>query len=944
MRTLWLRRRAEAGENGVAAGGRRMRRLWLQLRAGWVTLTGTGAGATVAFGLLVFVAVLASLAIPRESVALRTGALQRVIAASSPADRTVVGTVAATSMGGNPSAIAAVGASLRATLAAADVPVAGNSLLWADLTTAYVPVSGTAQAAGYGPPQLELAYRTALARYSDIVAGRLPAGGGTAGGGTGSGGTAGGGTSGRGTGGGGTSGQQTVVQVAVTTDTAARLGLRVGSRLDAGTMELVVTGIIRPTDPAAAFWTQSAAAVSPVLAQGSSAQQYWSGAVFIGAGALPLVESALGSSEIEVTWVYAAALGGLNAAAASNLDASLNSMASSGATFLSSGTPITAAVTSQIPTILAPFVAGESAAAPVLELLYVSLAVLGAVVVLLGARLVAQRRAAEFTLMRARGAALYQLGWLVLRASVIVAAVAGGAAAVLAIGLTPGDGDAVSWWLAGLTIAVTLAGPLLISVVPQRVASPVTERPRRRAGGRSRAVRRIVVETLLLAVAVGGLVVLRDQGLSSGSSGLYTSAAPVLLAIGVAVVVLRCYPPLVRELARIAGRSRGVVAFVGLARATRTPPGSVLPSFALVLVLAMVAFPDMIAASVSQAQVAASWQQTGADAIIGVGRNESFLPTLQHQVSAVPGVEATATVATATGSLSSGSSVSVMWVDPAQYAAVVDQAPGPRFPVAALSSSAATVLPAVATPAAAQAVAQAAGTAVGAGPAEVSVGSSTITIGLAGRIASVPGETTNAVVVVPQEPLGTSPTGPDLMLVAGPRLDAARLIAVVHRSQPDASVTLRSTALTALRSAPVLQAARTALAQGLATAAGFGVLILLMSLVLTAQTRELTLASLATMGLRRWQAQLLLAAEALPPVVAAAVGGVACAWLLAPLVGPSLNLAAFSGTGSAIVVTPAVLPLAAAAAGLVLAALVVLAVQTVITYHRGSGRALRIAD
>ena len=64
---------------------------------------------------------------------------------------------------------------------------------------------------------------------------------------------------------------------------------------------------------------------------------------------------------------------------------------------------------------------------------------------------------------------------------------------------------------------------------------------------------------------------LRDQGLSSGSSGLYTSAVPVLLAIGVAVVVLRCYPPLARELARIAGLSRGVVAFVGLARATRTP-------------------------------------------------------------------------------------------------------------------------------------------------------------------------------------------------------------------------------------------------------------------------------------------------------------------------------------------------------------------------------------
>jgi putative ABC transport system permease protein len=403
----------------------------------------------------------------------------------------------------------------------------------------------------------------------------------------------------------------------------------------------------------------------------------------------------------------------------------------------------------------------------------------------------------------------------------------------------------------------------------------------------------------------------------------------------VAVVILRCYPPIARELARIAGLSRGVVAFVGLARATRTPPGSILPSFALVLVLAMVAFPDMIAASVTQAQVAASWQQVGADAIIQVGHNETFLPTLQQQVAAVPGVVATAFADVETGSVSSGSSLSVVYVDPAQYAAVVDQTPGPRFPLAALSQSAATTLPAAGNAAAAQLL--------GTSPVDVSVGSSTVTIQLAGRISGVPGVPANPAIVVPDEPLGSNPGG-NLMLVAGPRLDAARLSAVVYNSQPDASVTLRATALAALTTAPVLQAARTALTQGLATAAGFGVLILLMSLLLTARTRELTLASLATMGLRRWQAQLLLAAEALPPVVAAAIGGIACAWLLAPLVGPSLNLAAFSGTGSAIAVTPAAFPLVASAAGLVLAALLVLAIQAVITYYRGSARALRIAD
>jgi putative ABC transport system permease protein len=654
---------------------------------------------------------------------------------------------------------------------------------------------------------------------------------------------------------------------------------------------------------------------------------------------------------MQATWVYTAALGQLTAGRAGVLDSSLNALASAGTTvFTPAGNPVTVAVSSQIPAILAPFIAGENAVAPALELLYVGLAVIGAVVVLLGARLVAQRRTAEFTLMRARGAALYQLAGLVLRASVVIAAAAGAAAAALAIGLTPGDGDAVGWWLAGLTIAVTLVGPVLISVVPQRVAAPAAGRPERQAAGRRSAARRLIVEIALVAAAIGGLVVLRNEGPSAGNSGLYTSAAPVLIAIPVAVVLLRLYPLLARELARIAGMTRGVVAFVGLTRATRTPPGTVLPAFALVLVLAMVAFPDMVSTSVTASQVAESWQQVGADAIIQAPPQGGIPAGLQGQISSVPGVVSTAAAEVDAASLSSGTELSVMFVDPAQYAAVVAAAPGPRFPVAALSGAvlsgngvsgqAGAVFPALATSAAAQLV--------GTAPTSVMDGSDTITLRLAGQtglpsVPNAPGMPTGAVVVVSAQALG-SPVVPNVLLVAGPGLDAARLSAAVRSALPGASVTFRAAALAALTTSPVPQAAQTALTLGMAAAAGFGALILLLSLLLTAWTRDMTLARLATMGLRRWQAQLLQATETLPPVVAAAVGGVACAWLLVPLVGSSLNLAAFAGTGSAAAVTGAVVPLVGSAAGLVLAALLVLAIQAVITYHRGSARALRISD
>ena len=431
-----------------------------------------------------------------------------------------------------------------------------------------------------------------------------------------------------------------------------------------------------------------------------------------------MVESSLNAGLMLITWVVPAALDRLTADQASALRAGIDGLVSSGLV-ISSGTapppgnnaapsgsqtcpamrcpppaaglpPVTVMIDSQIPGILTPFITADRAVAPVLGLLYVGLTVMGAVVVLLGARLVAQRRTAEFTLMRARGAALHQLGWLVLRASAVIAVAAGTAATALALGLTPGGGDSVGWWLAGVTIAVTLAGPVLISVVPQRVATPATGRPGSRASERKLAARRIVTEAVLLAAAIGGLIVLREQGLSAGNMALYPSAAPVLVAIPVAVIVLRCYPPAARALARIAGRSRGVVAFVGLARATRTPPGAALPAFALVLVLATVAFPAMISASVTRGQVAESWRQVGADAIIEAPSGGEIPPALQRQIASMAGVVSTATGVVYDALLpASGGSLTAVFVSPARYAAVTDRAPGARFPLAALSGTAA---------------------------------------------------------------------------------------------------------------------------------------------------------------------------------------------------------------------------------------------------------------
>ena len=900
-----------------------------QARAAWVMLTGTGAAASVAFGLLVFASVFACLVIPRENAALRTGSLERTLAASPPGDKAVIGTIGLSDLvavGQAPSAadIAAFGGRLASQLTARGVPLASRPPAWASVNTGYAPVTGAAATAGGNRAQVEVMYRTALASYSRIVAGHLPAGVP------------------------GQFGGHQVIQVAVTTATAARFGLRAGTSLSLSrAVRLMVTGIIRPEHPATNFGTEIPVAAAPTTAQGPSGSTYWVGTVFVGPGALQQIESLLNPVFMQVTWGFPVAVGRLTANQVSPLRTTIDSTIASGLVLSAEPRPVNVTVASQVPATLAPFIAADRAVAPLLGLLYVSLAITGAVVVLLGAWLVAENRHAEFALMRARGAALRQVGWLALRGSAVVAVVVVAAAAALAFWVTPGSGSQVSLWLAAVTVGVTLAGPVLITAVRHRVPSPGTGARAGRAVRRRSGARQVVIEVALIAVSIAGLVVLRAQGLSAGGVNLFPSAAPVLIAVPAAIIVLRGYPAVSRQLARLAGRSRGVVAFVGLARATRTSPGAALPAFALVLALAMVTFAAMVGAAVTRGQVAASWRQVGADAIVEAQAGSSITPALQHQIASVAGVTGTAGAVVYPGSLpANGSVLTAVFVSPAAYAAVVDEAPGKPFPLAALSGNNAgqsgAIVPAAATPAAAQLAGPGA---TQFAPSTTNPAVSTLTIRVAGRISGVPGlGLGGAVAVMPLQALGPDPPEPNLLLVAGPHLDGRRLTAIVGRELPGGTITLRSTALAALTGAPVPGAAKVTLAQAAATAAGFGALVLLLTLVLGARTRDLTLARLATMGLRRWQAHLLLAAEALPQIVAAAIGGIACAWALAPLVGPSIDLSVFTGPGPSIGVAADPVALVTSAAGLILAALLALAAQAAITYRRGSTAALRIAE
>jgi putative ABC transport system permease protein len=157
-------------------------------------------------------------------------------------------------------------------------------------------------------------------------------------------------------------------------------------------------------------------------------------------------------------------------------------------------------------------------------------------------------------------------------------------------------------------------------------------------------------------------------------------------------------------------------------------------------------------------------------------------------------------------------------------------------------------------------------------------------------------------------------------------------------------VTFRSAVQATLAAAPLPKATYASYAQGAAAAAMFSVLVVLISLLLGARTRELTDARLATMGLSAWQARRVGVVEAIPFIVAAGVGGVIAAVALVPLIAPALDLSVFTGIAASVRFQPDIPTLALSAGALVLLALATLAGQAVAAHRRGVGRALRVGE
>jgi len=756
------------------------------------------------------------------------------------------------------------------------------------------------------------------------------------------------------------------VQVVMTRQTAATFGLHAGSEFVMPGSELastgvvtpvtvLVTGIVVPVNPSSSFWgTDPGVLAADLQFQGQAQTPYWAAGVMAGPDEAGELQSYFGSRNPRMEWVFPLDVSSLDGQQVQPLSDALDKIGTDTPALSGPLAPVASTLTvssSMLPALNA-FSATAQSVDALLWLLYVSLTVAGLAVLLVAARMVAIRRSPEITVIRARGGSLWQIAIGTGRDAALRCVPAAVLAAVLAIIVVPGAGSAQGagsaggWWPPIAVVAVAVVGPALIAAWQHRLPRRRTAVPRLPQGGT-----RLVVEAALVAAAVAGIVAFRDQGAQAGSGvNLYTSSAPVLVAIPAVIVVLRLYPLVLRELLRASARTSRAPAFLGLARASRTALTPALPAFALVLALTVAAFAGMVRDAVANGQVAASWQTAGADATVTpsyAAQSFTISPSAARAVAAVPGVTHAAEVLNESWTTPAGRQVSVLAVDPASYAALVARTPGfPQVAAGLLAApgQAGAPQPVLVSP---QAAAD-----VGSGAVTVTTRQAAlrpVQVRVAGVIASTPAlPAGGAFVIMPLAAIKSTVTPPaaipvNEMLLTGGSIDQARLTAVVRHTLPDAVTTFRSDVLSALTSGPLQHGAFTLFSLALVVAAILGLAVMLLELALGAAEREATLARLAAMGLGEGQRAWVVALEVLPAVIAAAVAAWACALALPQVLGPDLDLSVFTGSSVTVRLAADVASFAVPLAGLAVLAAVALGIEIRSGRKRGAA-SLRMGE
>ncbi|MFF4268947.1 ABC transporter permease [Streptomyces sp. NPDC001536] len=729
------------------------------------------------------------------------------------------------------------------------------------------------------------------------------------------------------------------VEAAVSAATAKSLHIEVGARIHVpgeGRDPLVVrvTGIVTPSDPEGAYWSTHPVLHRPSLVPlpGSNAEKYWLGTLLLAPEAAPAILGTPGNPWRY--WQLAPVTDALHAYEAEGLKSAVASLESGPA--LQKVREVTGPLTdadTDLDDILTAYDRLREGVTPLVAVAAVGAGTVAAVVLLMAGGLAADRRRTELALLRARGASLPGLAGRLFAETATVAVPAGALGLTAALLLLP-EGRRTYALAAGAAVTVAACAALpLRAVAAHRVVRIHTGREDVATARPSR--RRTVAELTLLVLALAAVETLRRRG-ADGDELSYV--APVLTGVIAALALVRLYPLPLRRLARPAGRLRGVVAPLSLARAGRTSASAVLPLLALLTALTTAAFGGSVLTGVSEARDHAALLAIGADG--RVDANEPLPSALPDRVSRTPGVRDVTAVSIAyDAQLANGrQSAPLVGVDPAGYSALASRTGLGAFGKGELTK-AGEALTAVASPTVAATY--------GTRPIPVRLqDGTTFTVRVTAVRDRTPAVSGTEFLVVNRAELPAPAARPTALLLTGAQLNATALRKATGGA---GHVQLRSEERARYGDSPLQSGAEDIYTAAVVAGAGYAVLALLLSLLRAAPERTALLARLRTMGLTRSQGRRLLILESLPQAVLAAAGGALTGWATVALLSPGIDLTTIalasspSSAGRAELSTSA-LSLAIPAASVVLVTVGVAGIQAWWSGRRGSVGELRAGD
>lgn len=656
-------------------------------------------------------------------------------------------------------------------------------------------------------------------------------------------------------------------QIALSAAVAAELKIEVGDTLRFGEYTAQVTGIFEPLNPTAAVWTHNPQLTSVYKMRSRDGDdEMWVTGLTHGAS--------LSKAEFSLAYAWTipvdpAKLTTRNAEAVlSGISAFKRQIKDAGASIMTS-----------LDLSLSWYLKLLSTTRALISILLGGLAVVGLGTIALAVRLLADRMRAHLALMRARGASLPRI---TAATGTVTALAAGPAAAAGYVGgsLVPGPA----------TPPVHLGPPLLAlaAVVFTCVWTALAHRqpPREQRDDIAAArpsPRRIALEALVITLGLIGVYLLRARGLGTGDP--LVVLAPPMLALAAGLVIIRVYPLPLRSLVRLAAGRRGASPYLGLAMAARSSTGAALPVLTLLPALAIGAYGMATADGLVTARQLAAWQSVGAE--IRVEREEGIPPDLVERIRRAVdagGSHGRDIVPAAIGHVTAevgygGIPAIVAAIDLDAYRRLLQGTPLagsiPAPPTAGTAGTGTTT----ATPALVS-------TDLAGMPSFEIDWPERLTVATRGVISSLPGVSTGdaALIVIPAMPEHTN-----RLFMSG---DATAVRAV---APPGTLVTTLEEAADQIPGAPLASALVTGLRTVALALVCYALIAAAIAFVARGPERSRTLRLLGTLGLTTGQARVLTVLEVTPLLLLTTCAGVALGIGLPQLLGPAIELSAFTG-------------------------------------------------